>query len=298
MKRLMVLLFVSVIFSFTINTVYGQTSIQVDPAKSRVSGNEYYCPSHPVVRANWAAKCPICGQTLTMQTKQQTEQAIAKRQRAEEMRRKMMLNTSISVFDPEAILGARKPLGLTQVQIEKLQAISMAARDSAKQILTSKQKNELSSLDRLSSYPSTMAQMHSRMLQQVSPSDSKISNMMPGQRKTSDPPAQVSRQRDSGSAMHGDPPKADPPAVRNNAGNQMRDSYRDMYRDRYRDQMRDRNRDYDRDRNLFGYNYTYPYNYGYTYIYPYSYIWPYSNPYYEPYNYYYQLPNNYDNYPY
>jgi hypothetical protein len=98
------------------------------------------------------------------------------RSRAENIRRRIMMNTPIDVFDPTAILGARRPLNLSRQQIEQLKIIAMTARQCSREVLTNKQRSELSSLRRLRNFPSTMMQMHRWMMQRMPSSG----NMMMG----------------------------------------------------------------------------------------------------------------------
>ncbi len=288
MKRIALTLIIVSIVIWNVKTVDGQNFNQQDPRWS--SGEQkYHCPNHPEVTATWPARCPKCGQTLVRQ--EQTRPAISGRARAEEMRRRIMLNTSISVFDPEAILSAKRPLALTREQINKLQAISLAAKEGAKKILTEKQRKELTTLDSLSNYPGTMAEMHRRILQGMKAPNSMMLDALLHQMrsrnfsnarrntsvKKSDPPSSTTSSGNSTAQVPylqsmpnnfsvrnvADPLNTnnslDDPFGQNDldnldSSNNERDAYRDQYRDHYRDQLRDHYRDLFRDqyRDNFG----------------------------------------------
>ena len=173
------------------------------------------------------------------------------RSRAMEMRRRIMMNTSIDVFDPEAILCAKRPLGLTREQIERLRAISMTARQCAKDVLNDRQRRELNNLERLHNYPRTMAQMHRRMMQRMSSPETMMSGMMPQQTKNRDTESMADPQPDpeasnlrGGSGFEREIPQNQ---FRDNMRDRFRDNLRDRYRDEYRDRLRDSLRDKYRD---------------------------------------------------
>lgn len=111
-------------------------------------------------------------------SQEQSKQDSSNKESSEETLKRMMVNTTINVFDPEVILGARESLSLTQEQIEKLQAISQTAREDAKKVLTDKQNSELTGLDNLPDHPKTMAQMHRKMLQELLSLNAKIYYLM------------------------------------------------------------------------------------------------------------------------
>ena len=295
---------ISLSIIWNLNAVYGQSTEQAYPPGHTETSNIYFCPNHHEVRASWPAKCPLCGETLIRQTQQQqSRQTPSDNARASWMRRNMMLYTSIDVFDPEAILSARRVLDLTQKQIEKLREISRNARESAIKVLTEEQRKELRAAGNLPNYPRTMAQMHRRMLQRIPASDAAILNLMLQRRntqerdRTNDPPAQTPQLPEQSNATIGD---VNAPAVVgsvnaiNAARDQMRDRYRDQYSNRYQDQ--------NRNGSLYRFYYYQPYNYGYTYSWPYywPYTWPYSYEYIYPQQYYngYPYPYNYYYYPY
>ena len=207
MKGLAITLIMVTIAFWSAENAFSQTANQQDPAMSGMSANLYRCPNHPEVTATWPAKCPKCGETL-VRGQRQSRQNTSGRARAEEMRRRVMLNTSISVFDPEAILSAKRPLSLTQEQIEKLQAISMAAREGAKKILTEKQRKNLMTLDNLSNFPGTMAQMHRRILQGMPASNDMMLDTLLHQMRSRN----WSRTRSDPPAQNSDPPSLDGPS--------------------------------------------------------------------------------------
>ena len=205
MKRLLFTLIVACILLWSTQSSYGQASNQQDPVSFGASQNMYNCPNHPEVTATWSAKCPKCGATMVRRQQQRRAQSISTRSAAEEMRRRIMINTSISVFDPEAILCARRPLGLTSQEITKLQAISLEAREGAKNVLTEKQRNELTRLDSLSNYPKTMSEMHRRILQGLPASNAMMLDTLMHQMRSrnfastsSEPPSQSSDPSPSG----------------------------------------------------------------------------------------------------
>ncbi len=305
MKWLKLSIIISACLIWTLYATYGQSTEQADPPKPAESANIYHCPNHPDITATWAAKCPHCGENL-VRRQEQPRQSASANARASWMRRNMMLHTSIDVYDPEAILSARRILGLNQEQIEKLRELSRNARQSAIKVLTDDQRKELSAASNLPNHPRTMAQMHRRMLQSMPASDAATLNLMLQRRntqarsRTNDPPAQdppVQQQNDAAVGNINSPEVVGSVFARDTA----RDQVRDRDRDQYRDQLRDR--DADRNRNQYRFYYYEPYGYGYNYTWPYywPYTWPYSEPYIypEPYYYYYQnqYPYNY-NYPY
>jgi hypothetical protein len=248
MKRLILATVLAAIPLWTMESVYGQDPGQ--PAKTAAGWNQYQCPKHPEIKASWPARCPKCGANLVRGG--QPGRMMSYRPKAMEVRRRIMMNTSIDVFDPEAVLCAKRPLGLTRKQVERLRTISMTARQCAKEVLNDRQRRELNSLERLHNYPRTMAQMHRRMMQRTSSPEAMMSRMMPQQ------------MMNPGTGSKADPPsdpKADPPSdpeadnLRGGFGredqthqNQFGDSMRDRLRDRYRDEYRDRLRDSLRDR--------------------------------------------------
>ena len=126
MKRLMTILILMAIPVWILSSVYGQVSNLSD--KTTNAKGLYQCEKHPGITASWPAKCPICGMNLTMRPGQ--GQMMSRRLRAENMRRKIMMSTVINVFDPEAILGAKKPLDLSADQIERLQTRLSVCRRS------------------------------------------------------------------------------------------------------------------------------------------------------------------------
>ena len=253
MKQLTILIILITIQVWTVEAVYSKDQNQ----SGKTATAQYQCPNHPEIIASWPAKCPKCGANLARRP--QPGQMMSNRSRAMEMRRRIMMNTAINVFDPEAILCAKRPLNLTQGQIEQLRVISKAARQCAREVLTDRQRRQLSSLRNLPNYPKTMKQMNRWMTQKTS----SPSNMMMGKimqqtkakdpKNAADPPSKAP-----------DPPSkmSDPPAEgRINSGirefgsrtpqdqlrDNLRDSLRDRYRDEYRDRLRDRYRDQYRD---------------------------------------------------
>jgi hypothetical protein len=121
MKRVLITLILAAIPLWISQKATGQDLNQPDSPRATATTNLYHCPNHPEISASWAVKCPICGENL-VRRQEQPRQTITGNTRALWMRRNMMLHTSIDVFDPEAILSARRVLGLTQEQIEKLRA--------------------------------------------------------------------------------------------------------------------------------------------------------------------------------
>jgi hypothetical protein len=297
MKRLVLSIVLTVAPASFLAGAHAQDSSQ--PNK-RTIANQYHCPKHPEISASWPTKCPKCGTTLVR--RRPSRQTTPRKPRAEEMRREIMMNTTINVFDPGAILGARKPLHLTAEQIEKLRAISMTARERAAEVLNGRQRSELSALRRRPDSPRTMAQMRLQMMQRMSASkDATQGGMMrkmktQGPKSAGDPPAQAADPRPGGSRGAGGAARGmDRGRVsRGGAGANMRDRMRDRFRDHFRDRYRDFYRDRDRDRHFYGYPYTHGYNYYYPYFYPRSY--PYYYPPYYGYNYYSPFYNYYPGY--
>ena len=259
MKRFMISIILAAIPLWTFQGVYGQDPGQ--PVKAATGWNQYQCPKHPEITASWPAKCPKCGANLVRRG--QPGRMMPFRSRAMEMRRRIMMNTSIDVFDPEAILCAKRPLHLTQEQVERLRIISITARRCSKEVLTDRQRRELNSLERLPNHPRTMAQMNRRMKQRMSSPEALMSRMMPQQMMN----PSTGRKADPPSDPKADPP-SDPEADnlrgsfgheeqthQNQLGDGMRDRLRDRYRDEYRDRLRDRYRDEYRDkfRDNFGF---------------------------------------------
>ena len=269
MKKLVMSIILTVVPLWAFNSVHGQDHVQ--PAKASAAPNLYQCPKHPEITASFPAKCPKCGATLAPRPqlgpapeRRKQAQMMSNGSRAMEMRRRIMMNTSIDVFDPEAILCAKRPLGLTREQVEQLRVISMTARQCAKEVLNAKQRRELNSLEKLHNYPRTMAQMHRRMMQRTSSPEAMMSRMMPQQMMNPG----TGRKVDPPSDPKVDPPsdpKVDPPSDpeadnlrgsfgredqthQNQFGDSMRDRLRDRYRDEYRDRLRDSLRDRYRDR--------------------------------------------------
>ena len=248
MKRLIVLMILAALHVWTIEAVYGQDQNQ--PSKTASATAQYQCPNHPEITASWPAKCPKCGANLVR--RKTSSQMMSGGSNAENMRRKIMMNTRINVFDPEAILGARKPLKLTNEQVNQLKTISMAARQGAMRVLNAKQRRQLNTLKKLPNYPSTMAQMHRQMMQKLSSSANMMMGKMTQQMKNQDPKSTtdpISKTSDpppggrinSGTLEFGDGMSQS--LLRDNLRDRLRDKYRDEYRDRYRDQYRDRVRD-------------------------------------------------------
>ena len=112
----------------------------------------------------------------------------------------------------------------------------MTARQCAKEILTDKQRRELDVLKKLPNYPHTMAQMHHRMMQRMSPSKAMIMSRLMQQMKAQDPPGEVTMISENNDMN------------RRMSQNELSDSFRDHLRDRFRDNLRDRFRDEYRDR--------------------------------------------------
>jgi hypothetical protein len=254
MKTAFITIILAAIGLWNINSVYGQASNQRDPVMSMNSANRYQCPNHPEITASWPAECPKCGANLIR--REPFVPMNSGRSNAENMRRRIMMNTRIDVFDPEAILGAKKPLKLTNEQIDQLKTISMTARQGALRVLNGKQRRELNALRKLPNYPSTMTQMHRWMMQKLSSSANMMSKMMQQTKtqdpkiaadppsKTPDPPAEG--RIDSGVREFGSRIPQD--QLRDNLRDSLRDKYRDEYRDRLRDRFRDQYRDAYRDR--------------------------------------------------
>jgi hypothetical protein len=69
-------------------------------------------------------------------------------------------NMEVSSQDPAAILGMKAQLGLTDEQVQKLQAIVAASRQQAEALLTQEQKDKVGALGK----PATMTQMHTQMM--------------------------------------------------------------------------------------------------------------------------------------
>jgi hypothetical protein len=252
MKRLTMSIILAALPLWTLEGVYGQDPGQ--PAKAATGWNQYQCPNHPEITASWPARCPKCGANLVRRG--QPGRMMPYRSRAMEMRRRIMINTSIDVFDPEAILCAKRPLGLTREQIERLRAISMTARECAKEVLTDRQRRELNSLERLHNYPRTMAQMHRRMMQRMSSPEAMMSRMVPQQMMNRNTGRMADPQSDpeAGNLRGGSdferviPQNQLSDNMRDRLRDNLRDTYRDEYRDRLRDNLRDRYRDEYRDR--------------------------------------------------
>lgn len=234
MKKSMILAITAIVLVFGLLTVYVQGSDPPDRPSASVTN--YYCPKHPEITASWPAKCPRCGANLIWREPpyEQIRPGLAMGgSKAEIMRHKVMMNTGISVFDPQAILGAAKPLHLTAEQIEKFKLICMTARQRAREVLTESQRRELSYLENLPNFPRTMAERREQLMQRMLMSGGMMRGPIQAPRSgwmgdpTSDPPAEG-----MGAELY-------PDDLRNNPRDQLRDRYRDTYRDMYRDRLRD-----------------------------------------------------------
>jgi hypothetical protein len=250
MKRLMISIISAAIPFWTLGGVYGQDSNQPAKPSTSTASNQYHCSKHPEITASWSARCPKCGANLVR--RQRTNHMGSDRKKGEETRHKIMMNTAIDVFDPEAVLSAKKPLALNKEQIEQLKAISMTARQCAREVLNDKQLKKLNTLKKLPDFPKTMAQMHQRMMQKMSSSKAMNMSGMMKQKKTQDPPSDKkmnSENHDMNRRMSQNELSNDfEDKLRDQFRDHLRDRLRDHYRDKFRDQQRDRFRDHFRDR--------------------------------------------------
>lgn len=246
MRRLLIALILAEILLWNSQGAMGQELNQADPPGASAGTNLYHCPNHPEISASWAAKCPKCGENFVKRQEQPRQEASVNT-RALWMRRNIMLHTSIDVFDPEAILSARRVLGLNQEQIEKLREISKTARENAMKILTDAQRKELSAAANLHNHPRTMARMHRRMLQGMPASDAAALNLMLQRMRIRnprnagvDPPTAPSAGSGNARRDTQDPfMQSSFDSLRGRSTDEARDRLRDQYRDFYRDQYRD-----------------------------------------------------------
>jgi hypothetical protein len=168
----------------------GQTKLQPGGAGFRSDGagprveiekmNVFVCPRHPEAKATWPARCPMCqaqmrkqpaaGKPRPMSMEGMMESAMAGMSPQMKTRHQMMMNTPIHVYDPQTLLGAAKMLNLTEQQVRELRLIAMKARRATLSVLTEAQRRRLIPLERLTGFPSSMAQLHQKMMQQMSSS--------------------------------------------------------------------------------------------------------------------------------
>ncbi len=258
MKKSILIAIAAIVLGLGMLTVYVQGSDPPDRVNPAAPGTNFYCPNHSEISASWPAKCPKCGENLIRRegSPEKIKPGMTMNNpKAELMRHKVMMNTRISVLDPEAILGAARPLNLSPEQIERLKSISMTARQRAREVLTDSQRKQLTYLENLPNFPATMAERQ-RQLTQATPMPSMMND------PPSDPPA-------GGMSAEIDPPMNGTQLADNRyyPPDPYRDAYRDAYRDRYRDIYRDRFRDqYGSEQNYRDYREYYPYNnpFGYT----------------------------------
>jgi hypothetical protein len=140
----------------------------------------FACPRHPLLEATWPALCPICGSRLqkkgqppsagrkSVSMEDRMKAGLARMSPAMRMRHEMMMNAAIHVYDPEALLGARAMLGLTDQQVRSLRVIAMTARRGAEALLTSAQRRKLAPLATMKGFPSSMAEMRRKMMRDMS----------------------------------------------------------------------------------------------------------------------------------
>ncbi len=111
MKRLII--FLTLVDILAVPLVGARAAEPNQPSKDpKGVTEEYRCPKHPHMRASWPARCPICGATCTQPEKRQyaPERMMSMRSGPWEIRRKIMMNTRMDVFDPEAVLCAKRYL--------------------------------------------------------------------------------------------------------------------------------------------------------------------------------------------
>jgi len=311
MKLLIKLIILMATSLFSLQNVYGRDPNE--PNTAQIQKNQSHCKIHSEIKARRSARCPVCGREIISERPlrrmmpcrrypacgmqypgmnresaniyERRKNETGKLPKSENMLRKIMLNTPVDVFDPEVILGAEKPLELTEEQVNELNKINMTARQSAKKVLTDKQQSNLDSLAKSTNKIKTMAQMQHRIRRRMASSQGMMNpNVKIQKTETKDEsPAKSSDPKPAGEITRTDlnlnskiiPVRFDKRAE-GDSGGRLRDNLRDRYRDYYRDQYRDRLRDNLRDRYYYNpYDYEYnPYDYGY---------YGYSPYYYEPY---------------